>query len=230
METSNSSNVIIPNTNIADGLSVVQNVTASPFTNYTAVVVAYTTAGSGDSVMEAALSPEAGKIDMLLESCLKSLCYSFILPFTVPSPVQDIVVTFVEDSATYNRTLRTYDISVSISWQLPQYPNGLIVAYSYHLMETNSGIEIIADTNTTNLALSVVRNVTVSPFTNYTTTVVAYTSAGRGETATLVATSPEAGNLTYEYYQGLITWMHTALLLEICVHTFDIIHVCFEGT
>jgi len=75
VETSNSSNEIITDTNTTDlGLSVVQNVTVSPFTNYTATVVAYTTAGSGDSVMEAALSPEAGKIDMLLESCLKSLC------------------------------------------------------------------------------------------------------------------------------------------------------------
>jgi len=141
------------------------------------------------------------------------------------------VVTFVEDSAIYNSTSRTYNILVRISWQQPLYSNGELITYSYRLVETsNPSIVIITDTNTTDVGLSVVRNVTVSPFTNYTATVVAYTSAGRGETSTVVTISREAGILTYEYYQGLITWMHTALLLEICVHTFDIIHVCSEGT
>ena len=101
---------------------------------------------------------------------------------------------FTEDSATYNTALGDLDISVNISWQQPLFPNGEIIAYSYRLVESsNSSNEIITDTNTTDLGMSVVRNVTVSPFTNYTATVVAYTSAGRGETATVVTTSPEAG-------------------------------------
>ena len=104
------------------------------------------------------------------------------------------------------------------------FPNGEIIAYSYRLVETsNSSNEIITDTNTTDLGMSVVRNVTVSPFTNYTATVVAYTSAGRGETATVVTTSPEAGNLTYEYYLGLMSWMHTAAVL--CVY-ISVVHTC----
>ena len=103
---------------------------------------------------------------------------------------------FTEDSATYNAALGNLDISVNILWQQPLYSNGEIITYSYRLVETsNPSNEIITDTNTTDLGLSVVQNVTVSPFTNYTATVVAYTSAGSGETSTVVTTSPEAGNL-----------------------------------
>ena len=118
--------------------------------------------------------------------------------FTAPGAVQNLNVAFLPDdlSTTYNSTSRTYDVPVRISWQQPQYSNGEIIAYSYRLVETsNPSVEIIADTNTTDLGLSVVQNVTVSPFTNYTATVVAYTSAGSGETSTEVTVSPEAGNL-----------------------------------
>ena len=126
----------------------------------------------------------------------REVCHSFgLFPLsTAPGPVQSLSVTFILESATYNTELRTFDISVNISWQLPLFPNGEIITYGYRLVETsNSSNEIITDTNTTDLGMSVVRNVTVSPFTNYTATVVAYTSAGRGETATVVTTSPEAG-------------------------------------
>ena len=122
-----------------------------------------------------------------------------ILHFTVPGPVQNLAVAFLLDhpSTIYNNTSRTYDILVSISWQQPEYPNGELTAYSYRLVETsNSTVEIIADMNTTSLGLSVVWNVTVSPFTNYTAIVEAYTSAGRGETSAEMTVSPEAGNRT----------------------------------
>ena len=121
-----------------------------------------------------------------------------LCPFTAPGPVQNLNVVFLPDglSTTYNSTSRTYDLPVRISWQQPQYPNGEITAYSYRLVETsNPSVEIIADTNTTDLGLSVVQNVIVSPFTNYTATVVAFTSAGGGDSVIQVALSPEAGNV-----------------------------------
>ena len=59
-------------------------------------------------------------------------------------------------------------------------------------MET-AGSVVIEDTNTT--SLTVEERVSVSPFTNYTATVVAYTSAGSGETSIEVTISPEAGNM-----------------------------------
>ena len=63
--------------------------------------------------------------------------------------------------------------------------------YNYRLVETNG--PIILDMNTTQL--SVQQSVMVSPFTNYTATVVAFTSAGSGEPVMEVALSPEAGNV-----------------------------------
>ena len=59
-------------------------------------------------------------------------------------------------------------------------------------METNGRV-LIEYMNTTDL--SVEHNLTVSPFTNYTATVVAFTSASRGDTAIEMVTSPEAGKL-----------------------------------
>ena len=53
-------NDTVINANIT-GLSVEQSVTVTPFTNYTATVVAFTSEGSGEPVMEVALSPEASK-------------------------------------------------------------------------------------------------------------------------------------------------------------------------
>ena len=60
MATSDSGNVIIEYANTTM-LSAEHSVMVSPFTNYTATVVAITNVGSGESVMRVALSPEAGK-------------------------------------------------------------------------------------------------------------------------------------------------------------------------
>ena len=90
-----------------------------------------------------------------------------------------------------------YGITVSISWQPPQYPNGEIIAYSYRLVGTTApNITIIPDMNTTRLCVQ--QCVMVSPFTNYTATVMALTSAGSGESVMRVALSPEAGNVAYQ--------------------------------
>ena len=103
------------------------------------------------------------------------------------------MVTFLSESAIYTDATRTYYIPVSISWQTPQYPNGEIITYHYSLVEANApSTVIISDTNTSETVLSIEHNVTVSPFTNYTATVVAFTSAGGGESVMQVVLSPEA--------------------------------------
>ena len=99
----------------------------------------------------------------------------------------------MSDSATYNSSTVTYNLPVSISWQPPQYPNGIIVMYNYSLVETNEAGRVVIDGNTTDTELFIERNVTVSPFTNYTATVVAFTSAGSGDSVMEIALSPEAG-------------------------------------
>ena len=71
METSNRDNVIIEYTNTTM-LSVEQSVMVAPFTNYTVTIVAFTSAGSGELVVQVALSPEAGKFMLLGPNLLVS--------------------------------------------------------------------------------------------------------------------------------------------------------------
>ena len=104
--------------------------------------------------------------------------------------MQNLSVGYTADLTNFNRLSRMYDLNVTISWEAPFDPRGVIQTYSYSLVETNSNNVIIEDTNTS--LLSVERNVILSPFTNYTATVVAFTSAGSGEPVTQVALSPEA--------------------------------------
>ena len=117
----------------------------------------------------------------------------FLALLTAPDSVQNIQLTFSIESATYDNVSRTYDLNVTISWEEPLEPGGDIVAYSYRLVETNTPDSVtIMEANAT-MTLSVTQPVTVSPFTNYTATVVAYTSAGRGPDETITRLSPEAG-------------------------------------
>ena len=107
--------------------------------------------------------------------------------------MQNLRVGYTAVLTNFNRLSRMYDLNVTISWEAPFDPRGVVQTYSYHLVETDSpNNRIIEDTNTS--LLSVERNVMVSPFTNYTATVVAYTSAGMGESAVRVSLLPEAGN------------------------------------
>ena len=104
------------------------------------------------------------------------------------------------EPANFNSESRTYGLNVTISWEVPLEPRGRILAYSYRLVATrDSGDVIIEYTNTT--LLSAERSVMVSPFTSYTATVVAFTSAGGGDSVMDVALSPEAGK--FNVYQQL---------------------------
>ena len=98
-----------------------------------------------------------------------------------------------------------YNLNVTISWEAPSNPNGVILGYNYSLMETsNSSNVIIEYTNTT--MLSVQQSVMVAPFTNYTATVVAFTSEGSGEPVMEVALSPEASTLSIAIFVCMDKW------------------------
>ena len=108
--------------------------------------------------------------------------------------MQSVELVFLEPT-NFNSVSRIYDLNVNISWEAPSEPRGRILEYSYRLVATSdSGDVIIAYTSTT--LLSAEHSVMVFPFTNYTATVVAFTSAGRGESVMEVALSPEAGKFT----------------------------------
>ena len=113
---------------------------------------------------------------------------------TAPGPVQNLRVEYTAVLTNFNRLSRMYDLNVTISWEAPFDPRGVIQTYSYRLVETNPSNNVIIEYTNTSL-LSAERTVMVSPFTNYTATVVAYTSAGMGESAVRVSLSPEAGNM-----------------------------------
>ena len=70
----------------------------------------------------------------------------------------------------------------------------MIITYSYQLEDPDADERVLIG-NTTATNLSVEENVTVFPYTNYTATVVALTSEGRGDAAIEVVTSPEAGKI-----------------------------------
>ena len=112
--------------------------------------------------------------------------------------MQNVEMMFLEP-AKFNRLSRMYDLVVTISWEAPSKLRGVILAYSYRLVATSdSGDVIIEYINTT--MLSAEHSVMVSPFTNYTATVVAFTSVGGGEPAMRVALSPEASKFKYFYF------------------------------
>ena len=94
----------------------------------------------------------------------------------------------------FNSESRIYDLNVTISWEAPSEPRGNIQRYNYRLVETDNAMNIVIDDNTADL--SVECSVTVFPYTNYTVTVVAFTSAGMGDSVMEVALSPEAGKFT----------------------------------
>ena len=111
----------------------------------------------------------------------------------MPGPVRNVELVFLEP-LNFNSESRMYDLNVTISWEAPLEPRGVIQRYNYRLVETDNAMNIVIDDNTTDM--SVECSVTVFPYTNYTATVVAFTSAGGGEPVLQVALSPEAGKFT----------------------------------
>ena len=92
--------------------------------------------------------------------------------------------------------------------------------YNYRLVETNADGRVVIHGNATNTKLSVEHNVTVSPFTNYTATVVAFTSVGSGDSAAQVALSPEAGKFILCVYVCVYVYVfiaHACVRFEKCV-------------
>ena len=109
--------------------------------------------------------------------------------------MQNVELVFL-NTDNFDRGSNMYNLNVTISWEAPSNPNGVILGYNYSLMETNDFDNVIIEYTNTAL-LSVRQSVMVAPFTNYTATVVALTNAGSGEPVMNVALSPEAGKLQW---------------------------------
>jgi hypothetical protein len=139
-----------------------------PFTNYTVTVTASTSAGEGDPESVVELSPEAE-----------------------PGKVSNLNVTFDTTGFPSVSANRMYSLDLNIAWDEPINPNGVITSYEVTVTQTdNSSVIVYTDDSLT--VTSVTQSVMVLPFTNYTVTVTASTSAGQGDNVTDTVTAPEA--------------------------------------
>ena len=84
-----------------------------------------------------------------------------------------------------------HNVTLNISWSQPLYPNGDILSYEVIVTQTSDPSVVIYGENVTDT--EVMPSVMVLPFTDYTVSVAASTSAGQGDEDTVTVESPEAG-------------------------------------
>ena len=93
----------------------------------------------------------------------------------------------------YDPTTQILTDDITITWTQPMYPNGVIQTYSVTVFETANTSNMVYSDSTL-IDPNVTTSVMVLPFTDYTVSVAASTSAGRGDESTVTVESPEAGN------------------------------------
>ena len=108
---------------------------------------------------------------------------------TEPSPVNGLTASFSEQT-TFNSTTRVLTVDIDISWSLPTFQNGMVTFYEVTVFEEGTNTLVYSNNSITNLTESVM----VLPFTDYTVSVSASTSAGQGDETTVTVESPQAGN------------------------------------
>ena len=118
----------------------------------------------------------------------------------MPGPVINLNASFVDASidSVYNSATGMLNLSVEIEWDEPMFPNGVLMDYSVTVYQTeNSSNVVYSDDSIAGLTVTA-ESVMVLPFTNYTVSVSASTSAGQGEETTTIITSPEASKLIFQ--------------------------------
>ena len=85
-----------------------------------------------------------------------------------------------------------HTLDMNIMWDEPVNPNGDITSYEVTVAQTDNPSDVVY-TNDSLTVTNVTQSVMVLPFTNYTVTVTASTSAGQGDPESVVELSPEAG-------------------------------------
>ena len=110
----------------------------------------------------------------------------------VPGQVGNLIASFDSNGAMFNTTSRMYTLDVNIVWDSPAYPNGVITSYEVIVTRTDNSSDVVIS-NDAVIDLAVTESVMILPYTNYTVTVAASTSAGQGDSVTTIIQSPEAG-------------------------------------
>ena len=138
----------------------------TPYTNYTVTIRAYNDAGIGPTSNEIIQQTvESGKYTLII---IFNISLFFYL---VPDVVSDLQLVSVGID------------TISISWNIPTIPNGIITVYEIRYRESNNN-GLYNLTNTTNNQYSIEG---LLPNTNYTIGVRAYTSIGPGDWSGILA-------------------------------------------
>ena len=112
----------------------------------------------------------------------------------VPGQVENLTASFDTTEAVFDPENRMYSLSIEIDWDNPTFPNGEIVSYNVSVFRTDDTSDVVY--SDTSLAVATVADsVMVLPFTDYTVTVAASTSAGQGEETSVTVESPQAGSV-----------------------------------
>ena len=129
----------------------------TPFTNYIFQVAGVNDAGTGVFAVLTITTAEEGLLNLVIPI--------FISLLTVPGPVSDF-------------TARPEADSVVLTWNVPQEPNGIIIAYEVTYINDDGAITVVNSTNgaSTLTIPSLPLNTNISSIS-----VSAYTSIGRGE-------------------------------------------------
>ena len=118
----------------------------------------------------------------------------------MPGPIINLNASFVDASidSVYNSATGMLSLSVEIEWDEPMFPNGVLMDYTVTVYQTeNSSNVVYSDDSIAGLTVTA-ESVMVLPYTNYTVSVSASTSAGQGEETTTIITSPEASKLIFQ--------------------------------
>ena len=126
--------------------------------------------------------------------------FTFCFPPSEPGPVNDLNVFFTAPTM-FNSTSRMLTVDINISWNVPTFPNGIITNYDVIVLEMDT--DIVVYSNDSVLDPIVTESVMVLPFTNYTVTVAASTSAGQGVETTIIVLSNEAGTCRMLYNKAI---------------------------
>ena len=111
---------------------------------------------------------------------------------TAPGQIGNLYVTFNSTGSSYNATTHIYTLGINILWNVPINPNGDITSYEVTVAQSDNSSNVVY-TNDSLTDTSTTQSVMVLPFTYYTVTVTASTSAGQGDPVSVVKLSPEAG-------------------------------------
>ena len=115
-------------------------------------------------------------------------CFSLL----APGQVGNLEASFSTTGSAFDSTTRMYTLEVNIVWSEPPNQNGVIDSYEVTVVETDDSSAVVYS-NDSLLVANVTASVMVLPYTNYTVSVRASTSAGQGDLDSVVVLSPEAG-------------------------------------